>query len=283
MLSNAPSLKVSGISKSFGGLKAVDNVSFEIQPGELLALIGPNGAGKSTCFNLINGQLKPDAGLVELGSVALTGKTVEQIFHCGLGRTFQIAATFSSMTVVENVQMALLSKQVHLNPRGNSLALNARRASTRSASLLSWFKPTSANSGLTAAREQHRDQALGLLDRVGMRDQADRATSVLAYGDIKRAELAIALANEPQLLLMDEPTAGMAPQERLSLMAITQEIARAQSIAVLFTEHSMDAVFTYADRVIVLARGQLIAQGSVEQVRNNPKVQEVYLGGGAKQ
>jgi branched-chain amino acid transport system ATP-binding protein len=276
MHSNQPSLKVTSISKSFGGLKAVEDMSFTIESGELLALIGPNGAGKSTCFNLINGQLKPDAGLVQLGKQSLTGKTVEEIFHMGVGRTFQIAATFSSMTVAENVQMALLSKQAYLTSSNQS-----NYSEDGNPSLFSWFKPNGFKSGFRAAREQHRDRALELLDRVGMRDQADRATSVLAYGDIKRAELAIALANEPQLLLMDEPTAGMAPQERLTLMAITQEIARAQRIAVLFTEHSMDAVFTYADRVIVLARGRLIAQGTVEQVRDNPKVQEVYLGHGA--
>jgi branched-chain amino acid transport system ATP-binding protein len=276
MHNNQPSLKVTSISKSFGGLKAVEDMSFIIESGELLALIGPNGAGKSTCFNLINGQLKPDAGLVQLGKQSLTGKTVEEIFHMGVGRTFQIAATFSSMTVAENVQMVLLSKQAYL-----SSSKQSNYSEAGNPSLFSWFKPNGFKSGFRAAREQHRDRALELLDRVGMRDQADRATSVLAYGDIKRAELAIALANEPQLLLMDEPTAGMAPQERLTLMAITKEIARAQRIAVLFTEHSMDAVFTYADRVIVLARGRLIAQGTVEQVRNNPKVQEVYLGHGA--
>ncbi len=267
-----PTLKVSAISKSFGGLKAVDNVSFELYPKELLALIGPNGAGKSTCFNLINGQLKPDSGSIVLCStvgsqasaeVSLVERSVEQIFHLGVGRTFQIAATFSSMTVLENVQMALLSRQTN---------------GASGQSLLAWFKPNGWRSGLKATRDQFREQALNLLDQVTMRDQADRATSELAYGDIKRAELAIALANNPCLLLMDEPTAGMAPQERLSLMAITQELARSNNIAVLFTEHSMDAVFNYADRVIVLARGKLIAQGSVEEVRNNTEVQEVYLG-----
>jgi branched-chain amino acid transport system ATP-binding protein len=216
--------------------------------GELLALIGPNGAGKTTCFNMLNGQLAPDSGSVRLLGTELVGMKPRTVWRLGVGRTFQITATFQSMTVRENVQMALLSHTGQINrlwPRASDLM---------------------------------RERAERLLDRVGMLAQADRACAVLAYGDLKRVELAIALANEPRLLLMDEPTAGMAPRERIELMALTHEIVRERRIAVLFTEHDMDVVFAHADRIIVLNRGRLIAGGKPEEVRANPEVQRVYLG-----
>lgn len=244
-------LVVNDLGKSFGGLAAVDDVSFSVRPGELLALIGPNGAGKTTTFNMINGQLRADRGSVRLSGQELLGKAPREIWRFGVGRTFQIAETFASLTAIENVQMALLSHH--------------RR-------LFSFFRP---------AREFARDRASVLLEQVGMAEQAERACSELAYGDIKRVELAMALANEPKLLLMDEPTAGMAPEERHALMALTKRLVVEQNIAVLFTEHSMDVVFAFADRVIVLARGRLIAQGSPAQVRSDPLVQEVYFGSGA--
>lgn len=246
-----PLLSVRGLVKAFGGVRAVDDVSFDVGAGELLALIGPNGAGKSTCFNLINGQLRPDAGDVLLEGDSIVRRPPSQIWRMGVGRTFQIAATFASLTVVENVQIALLSRE---------------RAVHR------WWR---------AMRPQQRDEAEALLELVGMRTQADRAASVLAYGDIKRVELAIALANRPKLLLMDEPTAGMAPAERGELMTLTRRLTKERNIGVLFTEHSMDVVFAHADRLVVLARGRLIAQGDADTVRNDRRVQEVYLGTGA--
>ncbi|MBX3454302.1 ABC transporter ATP-binding protein [Ferrovibrio sp.] len=244
-------LTVSGLSKSFGGVQAVQDVSFSVSAGELLALIGPNGAGKTTCFNMLNGQLPADAGSVRLGEQSLVGMAPRDIWRLGVGRTFQITATFNSMTVRENVQMALLSHN-----RG----------------LMRFWKP---------ANLQYRDEAMALLDRVGMTDQAERACGILAYGDLKRVELAVALANNPRLLLMDEPTAGMAPGERLALMELTAKLARAGNIAVLFTEHDMDVVFAHADRIIVLNRGKLIAEGQPAAVRADPEVQKVYLGSGA--
>ena len=243
-------LTVDNLCKSFGGVHAVDHVSFTIEEGEFLALIGPNGAGKSTCFNMINGQLKPDSGRVLFQDRDITGSTPRQIWRLGVGRTFQIAATFGSMSVVENVQMALLSY---------------------GGEIFSMF-------GTVAKR--HRDRAIELLSQVGMADAADRPSSELAYGDVKRVELAIALANDPRLLLMDEPTAGMAPRERIELMRLTARIARQQSIGVLFTEHDMDVVFEHADRILVLNRGSLIAEGSPEQVRGNREVRAIYLGEG---
>ncbi len=243
-------LKVSGLGKSFGGNRAVDGVSFEVAPGELLALIGPNGAGKSTTFNMVNGQLRADSGSITLDGVELIGRRPRDIWHRGVGRTFQIAETFASLTVVENVQMALLSADAKLYSM--------------------WRR----------AADHRRDDALALLARVGMQAQADRPCRVLAYGDVKRVELAIALANAPKLLLMDEPTAGMAARERNELMALTRRLVVERGMAVLFTEHSMDVVFAYADRMIVLARGRLIAEGQPAEIRDHPKVQEVYFGSG---
>jgi len=243
-------LQVDGLHKAFGGVRAVEDVSFAVSAGELLALIGPNGAGKSTCFNMLNGQLAPDSGLVRLEGRDVVGLSPRAIWRLGVGRTFQITATFSSLSVRENVQMALYSHAGRLW------------------SLLSRFGA------------ELRPEADALLAEVGMLDQAERPCGVLAYGDLKRVELAMALANQPRLLLMDEPTAGMAPRERVALMALAAGLARAQKIAVLFTEHDMDVVFSQADRIIVLDRGRVIAGGLPAEVRANPDVQAVYLGAG---
>jgi ABC-type branched-subunit amino acid transport system ATPase component len=243
-------LSVRNLSKHFGGVAAVDGIDFDVGAGELLALIGPNGAGKSTTFNMVGGQIKPSAGSVTLDGKSLTGLHPRDIWRLGVGRTFQIAATFASLSVVENVQMTLLSHHRQL---------------------FSMWRPAAA---------RYRTQALELLDQVGMVGQADRPCSELAYGDVKRVELAMGLANAPKLLLMDEPTAGMAARERNELMALTKRLVVERKMAVLFTEHSMDVVFAHADRVIVLAHGKLIAAGSAQEVRANPQVQEVYLGTG---
>ncbi len=244
-------LRVANLSKSYGGVQAVCDVSFSLAAGELLALIGPNGAGKTTCFNLLNGQIAVGGGSAEFEGRSLIGMKPRQIWRLGVGRTFQITATFSSMSVRENLQTALLNFHGKLN------------------------------SLTTLAARQYRDEAMALLARVGIAEQAERPCAVLAYGDLKRVELAIALANRPRLLLMDEPTAGMAPSERVALMQLTAELARASNIAVLFTEHDIDVVFAHADRILVLNHGRLIAEGKPAEVRANREVQEVYLGSGA--
>ena len=243
-------LSVRSLSKTFGGVRAVNDVSFEIAPGEFLAMIGPNGAGKSTCFNMINGQLEPDSGRILFAGRDIVGLQAREVWRLGVGRTFQVAATFGSMTVAENVQMALISHahQTH-----------------------HLWRP---------AANLHRDRALDLLAQVGMRDAAERPSRELAYGDVKRVELAIALANEPRLLLMDEPTAGMAPRERNDLIALVKRLVAERGISVLFTEHSMDVVFAFADRIIVLARGRLIADGNAAAIRDHAQVREVYFGTG---
>jgi branched-chain amino acid transport system ATP-binding protein len=241
-------LEVRGLDKAFGGVVAARDVTFSLSAGEMLAIIGPNGAGKSTTFNMVGGQLRPDAGTVMLEGRSITGRAPRDVWRLGVGRTFQIAQTFVSMSVAENVQMALIS----------------------------WHGETRALG--RAARDRHRDEALGLLDLVGMRADADRPMRELAYGDVKRAELAIALASKPKLLLMDEPTAGMAPRERSALMQSTARIAASQGIGVLFTEHDMDAVFAHADRILVLVRGEIIAAGRPDEVRADARVKQVYLG-----
>jgi branched-chain amino acid transport system ATP-binding protein len=245
-----PVLQVLALCKAYGGVQAVDDVRFTLAAGELLALIGPNGAGKTTCFNCLNGQVRPDAGSIRLLGRELVGLPPRRIWHLGVGRTFQITQTFGSMTVLENVQQALIShhrRSRSLWPRAGSL---------------------------------YRDEALALLARVETLDQAERACAVLAYGDLKRVELAVALAHAPRLLLMDEPTAGMAPTARVALMALTREIVREQGLAVLFTEHDMDVVFANADRIMVMNRGRLVADGTPAEVRADPMVKEIYLGAG---
>ena len=244
-------LAVSGLCKRFGGVVAAADVCFAIQPGEMVAMIGPNGAGKSTIFNMIGGQLQPDSGDIVFQKRSIAGLPPRAIWRRGVGRTFQIAATFTSMALTENVQMALISRH--------------RR-------LFGLWRPAA---GL------YRQAALGLLERVGMRDQAERPCGLLAYGDVKRVELAIALANAPKLLLMDEPTSGMAPKERLALMRLISKIVTEEAISVLFTEHDMDVVFAHAKRIIVLERGGVIAEGAPDEVRADPHVQRIYLGGAA--
>jgi branched-chain amino acid transport system ATP-binding protein len=227
-------LTAEGLHKSFGGVHAVDGIDLAVAKGEIVALIGPNGAGKSTCFNVIGGQLRPDAGRVRLGEEDITGLPPHLLVRRGVGRTFQVAAVFASMTVQENLSVAV---------RGGDVP--------------------------------------ALLARVGLSAQAERPAAVLAYGDVKRLELAMALASGPRLLLMDEPTAGMAPAERRALMALVLLLSRQDGLAVLFTEHDMDMVFGHADRILVLDRGKLIAAGTPAEIRADPHVRRVYLGSDA--
>jgi len=241
-------LSVSRLFKAYGGVEAVRDVSFSVAAGEMVAIIGPNGAGKTTCFNMVNGQLAPDTGEIRLDGTSLVGLPPHRIWRLGVGRTFQITATFSSMSVRENVQTALLSHHRRLR--------------------LLWSN----------AKRFFVDEADALLERVGMREQAERPCAVLAYGDLKRVELAVALANRPRLLLMDEPTAGTAPEERSALMELAAGLAHRDRIAVLFTEHDMEVVFGFASRVIVMHLGQVIAEGAPDEVRADARVREVYLG-----
>ena len=244
-------LEISNLSKSFGGVKAVKRVSFDLEEGQILAMIGPNGAGKSTLFNLINGQLHPDEGNIIIDGQDVVGLKPRHIWRLGVGRTFQVTSTFGSMTVLENLQVALAS----------------------------YYKK--ALSPLRKLRDLYCEEAKDLLDFVGIAAHADLVCGFLSYGDLKRVELALALTNQPRLLLMDEPTAGMEPVERKRLMDLTSRIVRARNIGALFIEHDMDVVFAHANRIIVLNRGEKIAEGRPDQIRENDNVREVYLGGDA--
>jgi branched-chain amino acid transport system ATP-binding protein len=241
-------LEVTNLSRSFGGVTALNQVSFDLEGGQLLAMIGPNGAGKSTCFNLINGQLQPDEGSIKIDGQEVVGLKPRHIWKLGVGRTFQVTATFASMTVLENIQVALASFH------------------------------KKAGSPLRKLRNLFPEEAMELLHLVGIPDYANLVCGVLSYGDLKRVELAVALTNQPRLLLMDEPTAGMEPAERKRLMDLTSSIVRSRNLGALFIEHDMDVVFTHANRIIVLNRGEKIAEGTPDQVRENDNVREVYLG-----
>jgi len=241
-------LRVVGVRRAFGGVRAVDGVSFDLVRGEIRALIGPNGAGKSTLFNVLTGQLPADGGAVAYRGEPILGLAPHAIWRRGVSRTFQITATFATLSALENVQVARLSHT------GGSRVL------LRSADRL----------------EVVRSRAL--LEQVGLGAEAARPAGVLAYGDLKKLELAIALANDPELLFLDEPTAGMAPAERGALMALTASLARERKLTVLFTEHDMDVVFAVAERIMVLHQGRVIAEGTPHEVRADPEVQAVYLG-----
>nr|WP_275042335.1 ABC transporter ATP-binding protein [Oligella urethralis] len=232
-------LQVKDIAKRYGAFWAVNDTSFDIKRGEMLALIGPNGAGKSTIFNMVGGQLVPSSGEIYFKGQSLKGLDAAAIWSKGIGRTFQIATVFHSMSVLENMQIALNQ---------------ARRQGVSS------------------------PEAEDMLAQVGLAHVAHRLASELAYGDVKRLELGMALAHQPALLLMDEPTAGMAPGERHLLMRLVKSLSLQRHMAVLFTEHSVDVVFNYADRILVLAEGRLIAEGTAAAIAENEQVRAVYLG-----
>jgi branched-chain amino acid transport system ATP-binding protein len=250
--SGQAALQVRALAKSFGGVRAVRGVDFVVRAGEAVALIGPNGAGKTTTFNLINGQIRPDQGEVWLDGRDITGMPPQRLFRQGVARTFQITATFGSMTVRENVQMARMSHLRALTSLRHALGRRADRAEIT--------------------------HAYSLIAEQGLAEQANRPASELAYGDLKRLELAMAFANDPRLLLMDEPTAGMAPGEREALMKHALAACRERNVALLFTEHDMDVVFGFADRVIVMNRGRIIAEGTPDEIRSHEEVRAVYLG-----
>ena len=243
-------LQVKNLVKHFDGIKAVDGVSFDVASGECVALIGPNGAGKSTCFACIAGQYRPTRGEVVWDARALNKLTPAERLQHGVARTFQVAQVFEALTVLQNVQ----------------LAVQARRA----------------GKGISAVKNlamQSREEAHALLEETGLAALAEREVLSLPYGAKKRLELAIALAGKPRLLLLDEPAAGLAEQERVQLMQLVRGLA-AQGMAVLYTEHNMDAVASVASRVLVLIEGTLAAQGSFEDISRNATVRKRYLGEG---
>ena len=241
-------LEARGISKRFGGLQALQNVDMQVKPGEFHAIIGPNGAGKSTFFNALTGLLKADEGEIHFDGRKVSGLAPHRLTRLGMGRTFQITRVFHGMTVLENVQVAL--------------SAHARQT---------W-------NGWAAAGGQHVARGLELLERVGLAAQAGRTARTLAHGDKKRLELAIALASQPKLLLLDEPTAGMAAKERLASIQLVHQVAQQLGVSCVFTEHDMAVVFAVASRITVLHQGKVLAVGQPQEVRASALVQQVYLG-----
>jgi ABC-type branched-subunit amino acid transport system ATPase component/ABC-type branched-subunit amino acid transport system permease subunit len=241
-------LRVEGLSKRFGGLKAVDGVSLEVLEGRRHAVIGPNGAGKSTLFNLLTGQIRPDSGKVVFGGVDITGRRPYQLSRFGIGRAFQITNIFPKLTVLQNLQYSMLAH------RGDTV------------------RP------FGIADRRYRDEAMQLLDAVGLGPAAALPAGLLSHGDQRALELAISLALGTRLLLLDEPTAGMSPYETKRAMELVNGVVAQQGLTLLFCEHDMDIVFGIADVVTVMHQGSVLAEGTPEAIRSNPEVQRIYLG-----
>jgi len=241
-------LEVKGLSKSFAGFRAVTDVSFTVETRQIMAVIGPNGAGKSTLFNLITGHLRPDDGSVALDGRDITGAAPHRICGMGIGRSFQRTNIFTKLTVFENLQAAYL---VHRG-RGRNF----------------WSR----------ADGFYRDETAALLHSIGLEGQENTVAGTLSYGNQKQLELGLALASDPAMLLLDEPTAGMSATETHETIRLIEKIAGERALTLLFTEHDMDVVFSIAQKIGVLHQGRLIADGPPEEVRADPEVRRVYLG-----
>jgi branched-chain amino acid transport system ATP-binding protein len=241
-------LEAKELRRSFGGVSAIDGVSLSVAQREIVAIIGPNGAGKSTLFNLLTGHLRPDAGSVRLGGRDVTGMAPHRLCALGVGRSFQRTNIFPKLSVFENVQAAII----------------AQRGRGRDA----WSR----------AEGLFRDEAQALLRDVNLIDKAALAGGALSHGNQKQLELGIALAGNPQLLLLDEPTAGMSAVETRDSMDLLRRIAAERGLTLLFTEHDMSVVFSTAHRIAVLHQGRLIATGTPQEIRSHEDVKRVYLG-----
>ena len=259
-------LKTHALSKCYGGLRALDSVSFQLHAGEMLALIGPNGAGKSTCFDVISGLTFPDHGQIWLDGADVTRLDAVGRWERGLGRGFQLAAGFLSLRVIEAVMTALAVADPSPKPSLFDAFLTAQGG-------LPCFGTFPATC---------KEKAIRLLEQIGLLQRIDQPISALPYGDIKRLDLALALANRPGVLILDEPGAGLPPADRKALVDLVRTLAEKQGIGVLFSEHDTTLVFDYATRVLVLDRGQLIADGNPKQIMSDPVVRSSYLGQSVK-
>lgn len=242
-------LRVENLRKSFGGFVAVQDANLEVGEGEVIAVIGPNGAGKTTLFNLITGQLVPDSGRVIFKGENITGLPLHRICKKGISRSYQVVNIFNRMSVFENVQVAVLS---------------------RLKKTLNLFVP---------ARKMAVEQTFEILDSVGLTDKADYISGSLSHGEQKVLEMAIALGADPQLLILDEPTAGMSPEETAFALELIKKLNREMGLTILFCEHDMELVFTIAQRIMVMQQGKTIIEDNPEKVRRDPLVQAAYLGG----
>ena len=241
-------LTIEGLRKAFGGIKAVDDVSIDISEGEVSSVIGPNGAGKTTLFHLLTGHLRPDSGKVIFRGEDITGLPPHTICRKRIGRSFQRTITFPRLSVFENIQTAILGG------RGRSF---------------SFFRPAS---------NMVRTEVEEIIDAVGLAPYANMLASELAHGDQRRLEIGIALSNEPYLVLLDEPTAGMSFEEGQAIMVLIQRLAREQGLTMIFVEHDMRVVFDYSEKVRVMHQGRIIAEGEPKEIRGNSEVQRIYLG-----
>ncbi len=241
-------LEVRDLTKAFDGFVAVSRVSFDVPKGGVSAIIGPNGAGKTTLFNLITGHLRADAGRVVLNGRDVTGVPPHELCRIGVGRSFQRTNIFAKLTVYDNVQAAFLSH------RGRGWDL---------------FAPV---------RDLYRDETLGLLESLGLAGRAGEVAGFLSHGAQKQLELGLALALEPEILLLDEPTAGMSATETRETIRLIDRLARERGLTLLFTEHDMEVVFSIAQKITVLHQGRVIADGSPAAVRADAEVRRVYLG-----
>jgi len=241
-------IEAQDLRRAFGGVAAIDGVSLAVARHEIVAIIGPNGAGKSTLFNLLTGHLKPDAGRVVLAGRDVTGIAPHKLCALGVARSFQRTNIFPKLSVFENVQAALIAHR----GRGRDL----------------WSR----------ADHVFRDEAMALLADVQLADKARLAGGTLSYGNQKQLELGIALAGKPEVLLLDEPTAGMSVAETRDSMSLLKRIASERGLTLLFTEHDMEVVFGAAQRIAVLHQGRLIAVGAPDQIRADAEVRRVYLG-----
>ena len=241
-------LEVRGVRKAFDGFVAVNDASVTVERGQIAAIIGPNGAGKTTLFNLITGHLRPDAGAVVLEGRDITGLAPHDVCRLGMGRSFQRTNIFPKLTVYQNVQAAFLSHR----GRGRNL----------------WSR----------VENLYRDETEALLASIGLRERAGEVSGFLSHGGQKQLELGIALASEPSLLLLDEPTAGMSVTETRDTIRLVERIARERGLTLLFTEHDMEVVFSIAQKITVLHQGRVIAEGTPAAVRADAEVRRVYLG-----
>jgi len=242
-------LRVEGIDKSFDEFMAVNGADLTVGKGELVAVIGPNGAGKTTLFNLITGQLKPDRGKIVFMEEDVTNLPPYQICKKGIARSFQIVNIFPRLTLFRNVQVAVLSQQ--------------RKSNTL-------FHP---------AENMVVKETNNILESVGLLDKASNIAGSLSHGDQKILEIAIALGSDPKMIILDEPTAGLSPEETSATMDLIKQLADMQGLTILFCEHDMDVVFNFAQSIMVMHQGRTIIQGKPEEVRKNNEVQQAYLGG----